>query len=174
MIWETRRQCNGNFGLQLWNQYSALPAVSPPVISHQAASQYSTHELAVRNLEDLVITTLKPLLGPDLIPHAVPINRHSWHHFGSLLDHNPHGRHLWTPMTLTLLAGTIAYTGKENSPLIPIPGPVRSVCILKWQEWPFGSLYCPSAIALPIWQKRKTKISLPVHIVLKLRNRIFG
>jgi hypothetical protein len=108
------------FGLPLWNQLSAPPAVSPPVISHQAASQYSTHRLAVGNLEDLLITTLKPHLGPCQIPHAVPVNRHTRRHFGSLLDHNPHERHLRTLITLTLLARTIAYTGKENCTLILI------------------------------------------------------
>ncbi len=120
MICKMRGQCNGNFGLPLWNQSSVPPALSPLVISHQVASQCSIHGLAVCNLEDLLITTLKPLLGPGLILHAVLVNRHSRRHFGSLLDHNPYGHHLRTLITLTLLAHTIIYTGKENSPLILI------------------------------------------------------
>jgi hypothetical protein len=80
----------------------------------------SAQDKGQSNLEDLLITTLKPHLCPGPILHALPVNKHSRHHFWSLLDHNPHGRHLWTLMTLTLLACTIAYTGKENSPLILI------------------------------------------------------
>ena len=110
-----QKHYNTNFGLILSNQHSAPPPGIPSDTLHQAACHFSIHGSPVCTLKDLSIITPKPLLGPGPILHAISVNRLSRRHFGSLLDHNPHGRHLRTLMTLTLLAHTIAYTGKENS-----------------------------------------------------------
>jgi hypothetical protein len=115
-----QKQYNANFGLLLWNQHSVPPSGFPPDTLHQTACQFSIHGSTVRTHEDLSSITPKPLLGPGPILHIVPVNRLSWHHFGSLVDHNQLVCHPQTLTTPTSQAHTIASIGKENRPLFLI------------------------------------------------------
>ncbi len=152
---------SGNYGLLLWNQQSALLLTYPPATKHRAIFRCS-----IPSLRRLILVDLHSLLGSQPSAHAschydAHANKTFWLHSGPLtkqfLLHSPEAH-------MTNLTGKEFHLHWQRKWPMFIPGLVRPECVQLRTRISIMAIPLLRAVALPIWRKRKTKVSLPLPV----------
>ncbi len=147
------------YGLRRWNLPLRLHYVPAPDGYLQKAC-WPSAGAGRQQRSNQTTNTHTLLIGHSHHHDANHTNKCSLHPFGSKQIPpcltRPHQIHI----ILTLQARIFGSIGKKIEPCAN-SGSGLTCMRLGRHDCPLGSLYRPSAVALPIWRKRKTKVSLP-------------